>query len=122
MEAHGTGTVLGDSIEVDAMTRAYQKLSQSKGYCALGSVKSNIGHAESAAGISAITRAILQLHNKKLLPSLHNEETNPYLNLDASPFYLPSQGMEWSQENIQKEVCVERYIQSVQLDQMLISF
>ncbi|QMT25920.1 beta-ketoacyl synthase N-terminal-like domain-containing protein [Bacillus velezensis] len=102
MEAHGTGTVLGDSIEVDAMTRAYQKLSQSKGYCALGSVKSNIGHAESAAGISAITRAILQLHNKKLLPSLHNEETNPYLNLDASPFYLPSQGMEWSQENIQK--------------------
>lgn len=102
MEAHGTGTTLGDSIEADAMTKAYRKYTQSNGFCALGSVKSNIGHAESAAGISGVTSAILQLQNKKLLYPLHSKEINPYLNLEASPFYLTDQVMDWTVDRIRK--------------------
>ncbi len=102
MEAHATGTLIGDSIEVDAMTMAFRKYTQKNGFCALGSVKSNIGHAESAAGISGMTSAILQLHHKKILHPLPSKEINPYLNLESSPFYLSSQVMDWSDDKILK--------------------
>ena len=70
VEAHGTGTSLGDPIEIAGLMRAFQ--TEKKQYCAIGSVKSNIGHGESAAGISGLTKVLLQLQHKQLVPSLHS--------------------------------------------------
>ena len=88
IEAHGTGTSLGDPIEIKGLNQAFGQFTTKKQFCALGSVKSNIGHAESAAGISGLTKTILQLHHKTLVKSLHSEIVNPYLDLVNSPFYI----------------------------------
>ena len=95
MEAHGTGTSLGDPIEIEGLTRAFRGSTADTGFCALGSVKSNIGHAESAAGISGLTKLILQLHQKTLVPSLHAEVENPRLQLRESPFVIPHASRPW---------------------------
>ena len=76
LEAHGTGTSLGDPIEITALTKAYQNYTKKKSYCPIGSVKSNIGHTESAAGIAAVTKVVLMMQHKKLVPSLHSEQLN----------------------------------------------
>lgn len=86
VEAHGTGTALGDPIEVLGLTRAFAE--QPPERCALGSVKSNIGHLEAAAGIAAITKVVLQLRHRTLVPSLHAEETNAEIDFDATPFVV----------------------------------
>ncbi|HBF29366.1 non-ribosomal peptide synthetase [Rhizobium sp.] len=88
IEAHGTGTMLGDPVEVNGLTKAFRQHTDASGYCALGSVKSNIGHAESAAGIGSLTKTALQLHHKLLVPSLHADPVNPMLQLDKTPFRI----------------------------------
>lgn len=95
IEAHGTGTSLGDPIELQGLSRAFRKFTDRKQFCALGSVKSNMGHAESAAGISGLTKAILQLHHATLVKSLHAETVNPHLDLASSPFYLQKVTEPW---------------------------
>ncbi|MCP5006371.1 MAG: hypothetical protein GY941_20900, partial [Planctomycetes bacterium] len=95
IEAHGTGTSLGDPIEIQGLNRAFREFTSKKEFCALGSVKSNIGHAESAAGISGLTKTILQLYHKTLVKSLHSDVINPYLDLASSPFYVQSTTEEW---------------------------
>lgn len=95
IEAHGTGTSLGDPIEVEGLIRAFNHSDTRTQYCALGSVKSNIGHAESAAGISGLTKTILQLHHRTLVPSLHAEITNPYLDLKSTPFFVQGKTENW---------------------------
>jgi acyl transferase domain-containing protein/acyl carrier protein len=95
VEAHGTGTSLGDPIEIRGLSLAFNEFTDKKQFCALGSVKSNIGHAESAAGISGITKTILQLHNKTLVKSLHAETINPHLELNNSPFYIQHRTEKW---------------------------
>lgn len=80
VEAHGTGTSLGDPIEIEALGRALGE--RSEGYLPIGSVKSNIGHLESAAGIAAIAKVLLMLKWQKLVPSLHSQNLNPKLPLD----------------------------------------
>lgn len=95
IEAHGTGTLLGDPIEIEGLKRAFKHFTNRGQFCALGSVKSNIGHAESAAGISGLTKTILQLYHRTLVKSLHAETVNPYLKLENSPFYLQSQTQNW---------------------------
>jgi len=97
VEAHGTGTILGDPIEIQGITKAYRQFTEDKQFCSIGSVKSNIGHAESAAGISGLHKVILQLYHKTLVPSLHSEELNPYLDLENSPFYVQHETCEWKQ-------------------------
>jgi acyl transferase domain-containing protein/thioesterase domain-containing protein len=97
VEAHGTGTSLGDPIEIQGLVKAYHQYTQDREFCAIGSVKSNIGHAESAAGISGLHKVILQLYNKTLVPSLHSEEVNPYIDFKQSPFYVQHQTEEWKQ-------------------------
>ncbi|MCW3466422.1 SDR family NAD(P)-dependent oxidoreductase [Chitinophaga nivalis] len=97
VEAHGTGTALGDPIEIQGLVKSYQKFTADKQFCAIGSVKSNIGHAESAAGISGLTKVILQLHHKKLVPSLHAAEENPLLQLSDTPFYIQRTTTDWEQ-------------------------
>ncbi|MTJ83778.1 MAG: KR domain-containing protein, partial [Telmatospirillum sp.] len=86
VEAHGTGTMLGDPVEVEGLTRAFRRHTSDKGFCALGSVKSNVGHAEAAAGVCALTKVALQLHHRVLVPSLHADPENPLLHLAETPF------------------------------------
>jgi acyl transferase domain-containing protein len=95
IEAHGTGTILGDPIEVAALTKAFRYSTQKKGFCAIGSVKTNIGHLDAAAGVAGLIKTTLALKNKLLPPSLHFEEPNPAIDFDNSPFYVNSQLQEW---------------------------
>ncbi|MEH1778402.1 MAG: SDR family NAD(P)-dependent oxidoreductase [Nostoc sp.] len=95
VEAHGTGTSLGDPIEMQGLSKAFKIHTNDTQFCAIGSVKSNIGHTESAAGICGLTKVALQLHYKTLVPSLHSKEINPHLDLQASPFYLQHQTQHW---------------------------
>ncbi|KAB7627759.1 non-ribosomal peptide synthetase [Alkalilimnicola sp. S0819] len=86
IEAHGTGTSLGDPIEINALTRAFQEHTSERGFCAIGSVKSNIGHCESAAGIAGLSKVLLQLKHGQLAPSLHAQTLNPGIDFADSPF------------------------------------
>ncbi|MEU3190965.1 SDR family NAD(P)-dependent oxidoreductase [Streptomyces sp. NPDC006992] len=95
LEAHGTGTSLGDPIELRALATAFGDAAKPES-CALGSVKSNIGHAEGAAGISGLTKAVLQLHHRTLAPTLHADPANPLLELDSSPFRIQYAAEEWT--------------------------
>ncbi|MGJ7907987.1 SDR family NAD(P)-dependent oxidoreductase [Actinopolyspora sp. H202] len=97
IEAHGTGTALGDPIEVAGLTRAFREHTGDEGFCAIGSVKSNIGHAESAAGMSGLTKVLLQMRHGKLAPSLHSTELNPNLDLDGTPFTVQQTLADWPQ-------------------------
>ncbi|WSI60231.1 amino acid adenylation domain-containing protein [Streptomyces platensis] len=95
LEAHGTGTSLGDPIEIRGLSTAFARDTPDTGFCALGSVKSNIGHAESAAGIAGLTKVALQLHHRTLVPSLHAQTVNPLLGLDDTPFRLQRETEVW---------------------------
>ncbi|WP_338862075.1 SDR family NAD(P)-dependent oxidoreductase [Mycetohabitans rhizoxinica] len=95
IEAHGTGTELGDPIEVSGLSQAFAMDGVDLGRCALGSVKSNIGHLEGAAGIAGVSKVILQLKHKQIAPSLHAAKLNPNLTLDTTPFYLQQALGDW---------------------------
>ncbi len=98
IEAHGTGTALGDPIEIAALHKVFKKYTADTGFCAVGSVKSNIGHLESAAGIASFTKAILQLYHKKLVPTLHASETNRKIDFDKTAFYVNQKLVDWNTE------------------------
>jgi acyl transferase domain-containing protein/acyl carrier protein/enoyl-CoA hydratase/carnithine racemase len=98
LEAHGTGTDLGDPIEIDGLTQAFAQDIAAIGSCALGSVKSAIGHLEAAAGIAGLTKIVLQLKNRVLVPTLHADEANPNIDLSRSPFVLQRQAAAWQSE------------------------
>lgn len=95
IEAHGTGTALGDPIEVRGLQEAFECYTQDKQFCAIGSVKSNLGHLEAAAGISQLAKVILQLQYKKLVPSIHAQELNPYINFEQTPFKVQRTVSDW---------------------------
>lgn len=102
LEAHGTGTPLGDPIEISALKNAFSELYETTGtsaigrpHCGLGSVKTNIGHLEIAAGIAGVIKVLLQLQHKTLVKSLHSEKINPYIQLDNSPFYIVPDARPW---------------------------
>ena len=97
IEAHGTGTSLGDPIEITGLNRGFGDV-QDKNYCSIGSAKSNIGHLESAAGIAGLTKVLLQMKHKQLVPSLHVEELNPNINFSKSPFKVQKELESWSPE------------------------
>ncbi|MDX8047239.1 SDR family NAD(P)-dependent oxidoreductase [Gracilibacillus sp. S3-1-1] len=97
IEAHGTGTSLGDPIEINGLTQAFNSYRGLKQYCSVGSVKSNIGHLEAAAGISGLTKILLQMKYKQLVPSLHAEKINPNINLQDTPFYVQKHFTKWKQ-------------------------
>ncbi|HEV3051014.1 MAG TPA: type I polyketide synthase, partial [Longimicrobium sp.] len=88
VEAHGTGTPLGDPIEVAALTRAFRAGTERTGFCAIGSVKTNIGHLDSAAGVAGLIKAALTLRNGEIPPSLHFQAPNPAIDFAGSPFYV----------------------------------
>jgi acyl transferase domain-containing protein len=96
VEAHGTGTRLGDPIEVAALTEAFRSYTARTGFCALGSVKTNIGHLDEAAGVAGLIKAVLALQHATIPPSLHFERANPEIEFRSSPFYVPTQLCGWS--------------------------
>jgi polyketide synthase PksL len=95
VEGHGTGTHLGDSLEVAALTQAFRKRTAKKQFCPIGSVKANLGHTESAAGIAGVAKVVLQLQHRQLAPSIHSDEPNPSIAFEDSPFYLQHALSDW---------------------------
>ncbi len=95
VEAHGTGTSLGDPIEIEALTQAYHAYTDAKGYCALGSVKTNIGHLDVAAGMAGLIKTLLMLKHKTLVPTLHYQRANPDIDFHNSPFFVNTETTEW---------------------------
>ncbi|WP_343675058.1 beta-ketoacyl synthase N-terminal-like domain-containing protein [Chitinophaga sp.] len=95
IEAHGTGTFIGDPIEVAALTEAFRAYTETVGYCALGSVKSNIGHLDAAAGIASLIKAVLCVEKGMLVPSINFTAPNPGLQLGTSPFYVSRKVAPW---------------------------
>lgn len=96
IEAHGTGTSLGDPIEISGLEKVFGKSKGKRDRLDIGSVKSNIGHLESAAGIAAVTKTLLQMKHKKLVPSLHSKTLNPNIDFDHSIFQVVQQYKDWS--------------------------
>lgn len=96
VEAHGTGTELGDPIEINALTEAFHG---SESVCAIGSVKSNIGHLEATAGLAGIIKVVMQMQNAKLVPSLHSTRLNPNIDFDSTPFQVQQSLADWAQRD-----------------------
>ncbi|MDJ0658844.1 MAG: SDR family NAD(P)-dependent oxidoreductase [Crocosphaera sp.] len=109
METHGTGTVLGDPIEVSAMTEAFRNGTDKKGYCAIGSVKTNVGHLDAAAGITGFIKAVLAVKHGLLPPSLHFEQPNPQIDFENSPFYVNTTLKEWQPKEMPRRAGVSSF-------------
>ena len=88
VECHATGTLVGDPLEIEALTMAFRKQTGRKQYCAVGSVKANIGHPEQAAGIAGLIKTALVLHHKRIPPSINFHTPNPAIDFASSPFYV----------------------------------
>jgi len=98
LEAHGTGTQLGDPIEVAAASRAFRRGTDRAGFCAIGSVKTNIGHLGAAAGVAGVLKTVLALEHGEIPPSLHFEAPNPAIDFAASPFRVAAALAPWPAE------------------------
>lgn len=99
VEAHGTGTRLGDPTEVRALTRAYRKSTDRQGYCALGTLKANLGHMDAAAGAAGLIKATLVLENATIPPVPGYRNPNPLLGLETSPFFISDRARPWPSGN-----------------------
>ncbi|MEO0971405.1 MAG: polyketide synthase, partial [Cyanobacteria bacterium J06639_18] len=95
IEAHGTGTTLGDPIEIRALEKVFRASTQKQRFCAIGSVKTNVGHLNTASGITGLIKTVLALENKQIPPSLHFEKPNPKIDFANSPFYVNTKLSRW---------------------------
>jgi len=109
IEAHGTGTPLGDPIEIAALTQAFRASTQKQGFCAIGSVKTNVGHLDTAAGITGLIKTVLALKHKLLPPSLHFEVPNPEIDFTNSPFYVNAKLWEWKADSTPRRAGVSSF-------------
>ena len=98
IEAHGTGTTLGDPIEIESLKQAFN--TPKKQYCAIGSVKTNMGHLNTAAGVTGFIKTVLALKNKQIPASLHFKRPNPNIEFENSPFYVNTELKEWKFEDL----------------------
>lgn len=98
VETHGTATPLGDPIEVEALTQAYRHRTAKKGFCAIGSLKSNLGHLDAAAGVGSLIKTVLALQHKQIPPSLNFETPNPKIDFANSPFYVNAKLAQWEEK------------------------
>ncbi|MDF5707241.1 MAG: beta-ketoacyl synthase N-terminal-like domain-containing protein [Nostoc sp. S4] len=109
IEAHGTGTNLGDLIEMEALTTAFGASTQKQGFCAVGSVKTNIGHLDAASGVAGLIKTVLALKHKLLPPSLHFEQPNPQIDFTNSPFYVNTTLSEWKTDGTPRRAGVSSF-------------
>jgi phthiocerol/phenolphthiocerol synthesis type-I polyketide synthase E len=98
IECHGTATALGDPIEIKALSQAFGAFTKKKGFCAVGSVKSNIGHTDSAAGVAGLIKTALALHHRVIPPSIHYQAANPEIHFEETPFYVNATLREWESD------------------------
>lgn len=98
VEAHGTATRLGDPIEIAALTKAFKRSTDKKQFCGIGSVKSNIGHTDSAAGVASFIKICLAAKHKVIPPSLNFETPNPHIGLEETPFYVVDKRTNWERD------------------------
>jgi polyketide synthase PksN len=96
VEAHGTGTTLGDPIELEALATVFQEKTGTKNFCAVGSVKSNIGHTTSAAGVAGVHKVLLSMRHQTLVPTLHVKRENSRFDFSNSPFYISRETQAWA--------------------------
>lgn len=106
VEAHGTGTPMGDPIEISALTQAFQDSTQKTGFCGIGSVKTNIGHLDTAAGVVSLIKTVLALENREFPPSLNWEAPNPKIDFASSPFYVSHLLRNWPDKDIPRRAGV----------------
>lgn len=109
VEAHGTGTAIGDPIEIEALTKAFRTHTSARSFCAIGSVKSNIGHLDAAAGIAGLIKAALALKHRSIPPSLHFETPNPQIDFARSPFYVNAALQEWTAASNPRRAAVSAF-------------
>ena len=101
VEAHGTGTSLGDPIEISGLIKAFAQTDRQ--YCAIGSAKSNLGHLEAAAGVAGLTKVLLQMQHGQLVPSIHSEVLNPYIDFAQSPFRVQRTLEAWQRPVVERD-------------------
>ncbi|MBK8805429.1 MAG: type I polyketide synthase [Bacteroidales bacterium] len=99
IETHGTATKLGDPIEIAALTQAFSRSTDKKQFCGIGSVKSNIGHTDAAAGVASFIKACLIAKHKIIPPTLHYKSPNPFINFENSPFFVVDKLKKWESTN-----------------------
>ena len=109
MEAHGTGTVLGDPVEVAALTQAFRSATDDTGFCALGSVKTNVGHLDAAAGVTGLIKSVLMLRHRTIVPSLHFEAPNPQIDFTGSPFVVSTDTRDWPASDTPRRAAVSSF-------------
>ncbi|MDB9379834.1 amino acid adenylation domain-containing protein, partial [Nodularia sphaerocarpa] len=109
VETHGTGTPLGDPIEIAGLTQAFRTKTDRKGYCAIGSVKSNIGHLNTAAGVTSLIKTALALKHQQIPPSLNFEQPNPEIDFANSPFYVNTKLSKWESKGSPRRAGVSSF-------------
>ncbi|MCP4160487.1 MAG: SDR family NAD(P)-dependent oxidoreductase [Deltaproteobacteria bacterium] len=110
IEAHGTGTKLGDPIEVNSLKKAFKHFTKKEHFCAIGSAKANIGHTEGAAGIAGLLKVILQMKHQQIPALPFFKKLNPYIQLDKSPLYINTENGEWqSPEGVPRRAGVSSF-------------
>lgn len=109
IETHGTGTSLGDPIEVEALNEAFRVETEKKQFCAIGSIKSNLGHLDAAAGVTGLIKAALSLYHKKLVPSINYDEPNSQINFSETPFYLNTGLKDWDRNSYPLRAAVSSF-------------
>ncbi|HEX9668793.1 MAG TPA: type I polyketide synthase, partial [Thermoanaerobaculia bacterium] len=109
IEAHGTGTPVGDPIEISALTQVFRERTGRTGFCAIGSVKPNVGHLGAAAGVAGIIKTVLALERQMIPPSLFFEEPNPQIDFAASPFYVNTRLSDWPRNGAPRRAGVSAF-------------
>lgn len=109
IEAHGTGTKLGDPIEIEGIQRAFLKFTRKKQFCAVGSVKTTLGHLDNTAGIVGLLKAVLALKNRKLPPTLHFKVPNKRIDFENSPVYVNDRLNDWETEGLKRRCGISSF-------------
>ncbi|MBW4619912.1 MAG: thioester reductase domain-containing protein [Cyanosarcina radialis HA8281-LM2] len=109
IETHGTGTPIGDPIEIAALNQVFRTSTDRKNFCAIGSVKTNIGHLDAAAGIASLIKTVMALKHKLLPPSLHFKQPNPHIDFADSPFYVNARLTAWKAGNTPRRAGVSSF-------------
>lgn len=109
VETHGTGTAIGDPIEIAALTKAFRNYTDRKGFCAIGAVKANIGHLDAAAGVVGLIKTVLMLEHKQIPPLLNFTEPNPRIDLANSPFFVNTTLSEWKTGGLPRRAGVSSF-------------
>ncbi|MBV9789245.1 MAG: acyltransferase domain-containing protein, partial [Chloroflexi bacterium] len=109
VEAHGTATALGDPIEIAALTRAFRAGTNRQGFCRIGSVKTNIGHLDAAAGVAGLIKTVLAFHHQQIPPSLHFEQPNPEIDFAGSPFRVNAALSDWETDDMPRRAGVSSF-------------